>query len=136
MEGTTGVINMVPGVGSASSFIIGMGSTLLPLLMSTQEYLPALFKVSYITGFPSNKTPYNLQQIIGKKVACDILIQISNAILTQGMIGQSISLDGMSQSTHTVPFIYQKQIELYRKQIEEEVSQARMIWGGLRMSVA
>jgi hypothetical protein len=136
MEGNNGVLNIVPGVGSATSFIIGQGSTLLPLLFNTQEYLPGLYKISYISGFPNNKCPYNIQQVIGKKAAIDILTQVSNALLYQGTIGESISLDGVSESVQKLPFIYEKQIRLWKEQIEEEISELRSYWGGMRMAVA
>lgn len=137
MEGLTGSFSIIPGVGSANSFIIGQGSTLLPLLFNTQEYLPYLFKISYIAGFPNNKVPAQILQVIGKKVAIDILTQISNAILAQGLVGESISIDGVSESVTRIPFIYEKQIGFYRKQIDEEISQLRMVYGGgIRMVVA
>lgn len=135
-EGLTGVIQVVPGVGSASSFIIGQGSTLLPLLFNSNEYLPDLFKVSYLAGFPNGKTPDNIIQVIGKKASIDIMTQLSNAILVNGLTHQSISIDGVSQSTSKIPFIFEKQIMLYRKQIEEEVSQLRSFYCSPRMTVA
>jgi hypothetical protein len=136
MEGINGVIQLVPGVGSANSFIIGVGNNLLPLIFRTADFLPDLFKISYYSGFPNNKCPQNLLQIIGKKAAIDIMTLVSNAILGQGALTQSLSIDGMSQSIGKLPFIYEKQIALYRKQIEEEVSSARAFWNGIHMSVA
>lgn len=135
-EGLSGTLQLVPGVGSASSFIIGMGSTLLPLIMTTADYLPDLFKISYIAGFPAGKTPSNIIQVIGKKAAVDIMTQVSNALLVNGLTHQSISLDGMSQSSSKIPFIFEKQIQMYRKQIEEEVSELRSFYNGIKMVVA
>lgn len=135
-EGLTGCIQIVPGVGSASSFIIGQGSTLLPLLFNTQEYLPDLFKVSYHAGFPNGKTPDNIIQLIGKKAAVDIMTQISNLLLVNGLTHQSISIDGVSQSTSKIPFIFEKQIQLYRNQIKDEVSSLRSFYCSPRMVVA
>lgn len=135
-EGITGEIQLVPGTGSANAFVIGMGNTLLPLIFRTSDYLPDLFKISYISGFPNNKVPSNILQVIGKKVAIDLLLQVSNALLAQGTVGQSLSIDGMSQSTQKLPFIYMGQIQMLQKQIDAEVSTLRSYYNGLRMSVA
>lgn len=135
-EGITGEIQLVPGVGSANAFVIGMGNTLLPMIFKTSDYLPDLFKISYISGFPNNKVPGNILQVIGKKVAIDILLQVSNALLAQGTVGQSLSIDGMSQSTQKLPFIYMGQISMLQKQIDAEISTLRSFYSGLRMTVA
>jgi hypothetical protein len=136
MEGIQNTVRLVPGVGSASSFIIGMGNNLLPLIFKTCGYVPDLFKISYYSGFPNNKVPAQITQIIGKKVAIDILVLASNAILAQGVISQSLSIDGMSQSATKIPFMYREIVALYRKQIEEEISSLRCFYNGIHMTVA
>lgn len=135
-EGLTGEIQLVPGVGSANAFIIGMGNTLLPMIFKTSDYLPDLFKISYISGFPNNKVPTNILQVIGKKTVIDILIQVSYALLGQGVVGQGLSIDGMSQNVQKLPFIYLGQIQMLQKQIDAEVSTLRSFYSGLRMTVA
>jgi hypothetical protein len=135
MEGLNGITQLVPGVGSANAFIIGAGNSLLPMIFKTCDFLPDLFKISYYSGFPNNKTPSNLLQIIGKKVQIDVLTQISTMLLGYGVINQSIAIDGASQNVGKIPFIYEKQIQLLRKQIAEEVSTARSFYNGLRMCV-
>jgi hypothetical protein len=136
MEGLNGVTQLVPGVGSAQSYIIGMGNNMLPMIFKTADYLPDLFKISYYSGFPNNKTPQNITQVIGKKVQIDVLTQISNMLLGYGVVNQSIAIDGASQNISKIPFIYEKQIALLRKQIAEEVSTLRSFYSGIRMVVA
>ncbi len=136
MEGLTGVVNLIPGVGSMSNFIIGYGNSILPLVMSTADYLPSLFKFTYSSGFPANKCPEGIISVICKKAVIDILIQVSNSYLQNGAIEQQIGLDSQFERVTTIPFIYEKQIELYRKQLSEEVSQLRSKFGGIKMVVA
>ncbi len=135
-EGLTGEIQLVPGVGSANAFVIGMGNSLLPMIFRCADFLPDLFKISYISGFPNNKVPSNILQVIGKKVAIDVLLQVSNSLLGQGIISQSLSIDGMSQSIGKIPFIYMGQIQMLQKQIDAEISTLRSYYNGLRMTVA
>ena len=136
MEGLNGVIQMVPGVGSAAAYVIGMGNSLLPMIFKTADFIPDLFKISYWSGFPNNKVPSEILSVIGKKAAIDVLTQVSNALLGAGVLSQSLSIDSMSQSVTKLAFIYEKQIQLYRQQIKEEVSTLRSFYGGLRMTVA
>jgi C1A family cysteine protease len=113
-----------------------MGNNMLPMIFKTADYLPDLFKISYYSGFPNNKTPQNITQVIGKKVQIDVLTQISNMLLGYGVVNQSIAIDGASQNISKIPFIYEKQIALLRKQIAEEVSTLRSFYSGIRMVVA
>ncbi len=135
-EGISGAIQLVPGVGSANSFIIGMGNSLIPNLIAATDYLPDLFKISYAAGFEANKVPAMITSIIGKKAAVDIMMQVGNSLLGLGMVQATISIDGMSQSVSKNPFIFEKQIQMLRSQIEQEVSEARSYYNGLRMVVA
>jgi hypothetical protein len=136
MEGLNGVIQLVPGVGSANAFIIGAGNSLLPMIFKTCDFLPDLFKISYFSGFPNNKVPANITQVIGKKVQVDVMTQISAMLLGYGVVNQSIAIDGASQNISKIPFIYEKQIRLLEQQIAREVSTLRSYYNGLRMVVA
>jgi hypothetical protein len=118
------------------NFIIGFGNSILPLVFSTADYLPDLFKVSYKAGFPANKTPEAFLNVIAKKAVIDILIQISNSYLTNGAIEQQLGVDGMFERVTTIPFIYEKQIQFYQKQYDAEISELRSRYCGLRMVTA
>jgi len=134
-EGINGLIQLVPGVGSANSMIIGQGNNMLPLIFRSVDFLPDLFKVSYMSGFQNNKVPNNITQIIGKKVQVDVLAQISAMLLGYGVVNQSIAIDGMSQNVGKIAFTYEKQIQMLEKQIAREISTARAYYNGLRMTV-
>jgi hypothetical protein len=134
--GQSNVVNIIPGVGSMGSFVIGYGNSILPLVFSTADFLPDLFKISYKAGFPANKVPEAFTSVIGKKAVIDILIQVSNSYLQAGAIEQQIGVDGNFERVTTIPFIYEKQIELYRKQYAEEISQLRSMYQGIKMVVA
>ncbi len=134
--GESGVVNIIPGVNSMGNFIIGYGNSILPLVFSTADFLPYLFKISYKAGFPANKVPEAFIRVISIKAVIDILIQVSNSFLPTGAIEQQIGLDSTFERTTTIPFIFEKQIELYRKQYSEEISQLRSRFNGLKMVVA
>jgi hypothetical protein len=134
--GESSVVNIIPGVNSMGNFIIGFGNSILPLVFSTADYLPDLFKVSYKAGFPANKVPEAFLSVIAKKAVIDILIQISNSYLVNGAIEQQLGIDGNFERVTTIPFLYEKQIELYRKQYAEEISELRSRYQGIKMVVA
>jgi hypothetical protein len=134
--GESNVVNIIPGTNSMGNFIIGYGNSILPLVFSTADFLPDLFKISYKAGFPANKVPEQFTSVIGKKAVIDILIQISNSFLVNGAIEQQIGVDGHFERVTTIPFLYEKQIELYRKQYAEEISQLRSRYAGIKMVVA
>ena len=134
--GDTQVVNIIPGTHSMGNFIIGYGTSILPLVFATADYLPDLFKVSYTAGFPANKCPEALVSVICKKAVIDILLLVSNSYLPNGAIEQQIGVDGVFERVTTIPFLYEKQIELYRKQYAEEISQLRSYWSGIKMEVA
>lgn len=136
MEGRNGLLQLVPGVGSANFFTIGMGNNMLPLIFKTCDFLPDLFKISYYSGFQNNKVPANILQIIGKKVQVDVLTQIGSMLMGYGVVNQSIAIDGMSQNVGKNSFTYEKQIQLLEKQIAREVSTLRAYYNGIHMTVA
>ena len=119
-----------------ANFIIGYGNSILPLVFSTADFLPDLFKISYKAGFPANKVPEAFTRVIGSKAAIDVLLQVSNAFLVAGAIEQQIGIDGSFERTTTIPFLFEKQIELYRKQYAEEISELRSRYAGIKMVVA
>ncbi|VVB53221.1 Uncharacterised protein [uncultured archaeon] len=136
MEGRNGLLQLVPGVGSANFFTIGMGNNMLPMIFKTCDFLPDLFKISYYSGFQNNKVPANILQIIGKKVQIDVLTQVSAMLLGVGVLNQSIAIDGMSQNVGKAAFAYEKQIQLLERQIAKEVGTLRSYYNGVRMTVA
>lgn len=134
--GESGVVNIIPGVGAMGNYIIGFGNSILPLVFSTADFLPDLFKISYSAGFPANKCPGAIKRVISIKAVIDILIQVSNSFLPTGAIEQQLGVDGNFERVTTIPFLYEKQIELYRKQYSEEVSNLRSRYNGIKMVVA
>jgi hypothetical protein len=136
VEGLTNVLNIIPGVGSVGSYIIGWGNSILPLTFTSASYLPDLFKISYTAGFPPNKVPEIFLQIIGMQAAIQVMTQVSNSFIINGAIEQQISIDSVTERVTTIPFLFEKQIELYRKQIKENVSTLRSYYRGLNMVVA
>ncbi len=133
-EGLTGTLSLVPGVGSAVNFVIGNGGNMLPIIFRGSSYLPDLFKITYTSGFEANKTPDNIKRVIGKKAAVDVLTQVSMMLLGQGVVNQSLSIDGASQSSGKIPFIYQHQIKQFREQIKDEIGTLRSKYNNLRFA--
>jgi hypothetical protein len=65
--------------------------------------VPNYWRLKYITGFPEDKTPMDIQQALGMIAVIPILGIISDAYagrrgLGYGVSSKSISLDGLSQS--------------------------------------
>jgi len=93
-------INLIPNQGGDAS---GIGVTYrggLPYWgLTSYNYIPQYWEVSYLTGF--NKVPYDLMSFISKYAAINVFFIASDLILGAGIGNYSLGIDGLSQSLST-----------------------------------
>ncbi len=93
-----GQIQLTPTAGALGSFNIG-GASMLPKVFGIAQRYPQLYEIIYKAGFEQDKIPRIVNQWIGLTAANYMLPVAGNIILGNGTTSESISFDGMSQST-------------------------------------
>jgi hypothetical protein len=98
-------IHIIPtgSISGSSGSVILSGITAYYGMTSYND-IPNYFTVQYVTGFPVDKIPLDVLDLIGKYAAIRILQQIGDLTLGSGISSVSLGIDGLSQSissTHT-----------------------------------
>ncbi len=102
LETTHSSLNLVPVGGTISQIITGQGGY-YPLVWFS-PYLPQLWEVDYVSGFPPDKIPRIIVEAIAKLAAVSILTILSNLVTPLGVGSQSLGVDGLSQSrSYSIP---------------------------------
>lgn len=83
--------------------------------------IPFYWSKEYVTGF--NVPPAELIDYVAKLVAIRVLWQLNNALLPfPGVGSQSISIDGLSQSTSFIQGLFAVQINGYLQELKDKKS--------------
>ena len=133
----SGILNLIPTAGTMAKFIIGRSGAYLPLVFSgAWDSMPQLFRVDYQAGM--NPIPANINEVIGKKAAIEILAIISDILYPPGTTSISLGIDGVSQNIALTrsQLLFQARINEYKENIKTEMVQLRQRWAGIRFSVA
>lgn len=95
-------VSIVPSgtaVGASTSVIL-MGVT-AQLGIRSLNIVPNYWTVSYLSGWAPDKLPMDVVDVIGKLAAIQMLAIMGDLVLPPGLSGQSLSIDGLSQSIQT-----------------------------------
>jgi hypothetical protein len=93
-------ISIVPNAeGILSNVIITSNAGMYFFRFTGFDKLPDYWNIEYLTGLEGNTDL--LKNAVAKLAAIDILNMASNNIIGAGLIGQTLSLDGLSQSIQT-----------------------------------
>ena len=107
-----GVVHLVPTNNTFPNVIIGI--TPFYSFFGNRSYFPQLWEVDYVSGFEEDKIPRMIVDAIAKLAALDLLAVLSNFVHPIGVSGQSLSIDGLSQSrSFNIP-AFKAQIDRYR----------------------
>jgi len=95
-------ISLVPSGASvgANTTVVLMG-VMAQLGIRSLNMVPNYWTVQYLTGWTPDKLPIEIVDIIGKLAAIQILAILGDLVLSPGLSGQSLSIDGLSQSLNT-----------------------------------
>jgi hypothetical protein len=95
----TGIIRLVPRSGTDVqadiNFIRSVGYQGIPI--SGLKHWPGMWRISYTAGFPHDKVPDSINDLIGTIAALKLLSQMGPAIFP--MSSYSVGIDSMSQSS-------------------------------------
>lgn len=135
-----GMINVVPGAGTAGTILLGAAGGFLPLFYSGNNFIPHVFHVDYRAGFESGKVPPILYEVIGKIASLGPLNIAGDLIAGAGIAAQSLSVDGLSQSISTTASAtnagYGARIIQYQKDVKAQIPVLRSYFHGITMTVA
>lgn len=113
----SGQIHLVPTSGSLAQVMLGGGNGYLPFIFAGLSYLPQLWEVDYVSGFPVDELPRDVAGVICKLAAVDILVLMSDLVGPLGIASSSLGLDGMSQSIARQLPAFKARIDQYRAEL-------------------
>lgn len=149
----SGQIQMVPGVGSAGSILLGAGGAWLPFIYGANRFIPDAFRVTYTAGFGRRTSPTAvgpadpdvdtvppiIVELVGKIASFGPLNIAGDLLGGAGIASQSIGLDGLSQSFSTTSSAtnagFGARILAYGKEIRDQVPTLMRYYKGLRFCV-
>lgn len=149
----SGQVQMVPGVGSAGSILLGAGGAWLPFIYGANRFIPDAFRVSYTAGFgrrtistavgpadPDLDTvPDDIAEVVGMMASFGPLNIAGDLLGGAGIASQSIGIDGLSQSFSTTSSAtnsgYGSRILQYQKKLKEDIPVLRKTYKGLSLVV-
>jgi len=133
-------INIVPSgsATSASTNVVLMG-VMAQLGIRSLNLVPNYWSASYLTGWTPDKLPIELVDVVGKLASIQVLAVLGDLVLTPGLSGQSLSIDGLSQSLNT-PISGQNsafggRIKQYTQDIITTLQRLKMNYTGINFAV-
>ncbi len=123
--------------GNAEIILTGITSQ---IGMQRFQYIPDYWRVQYITGWDVDQMPMDLINLLGKLAALSPLGIAGDLILgIAGVSGQSLSIDGLSQSINTTASAtssgYSARILEYLKEIKETVGRLKLVYDEVKFAV-
>jgi len=123
------LVRLVPNMGSINSLIITADGSLMQTFYGCSHY-PEMWRVSYRAGFET--IPYELYDYVYKKAALNVIQIWYNINYLSGGSSESISIDGLSQSS-TKPAI--QLYNQYNSELKDLLATLRSKYDGLKLSV-
>lgn len=100
-EKESGVIQLVPGAGSAGSILLGAAGAWLPFIYGANRYIPDAWRIDYTAGFTDGVVPDVFKDAVAKVASFGPLNIAGDLLGGAGIASQAISIDGLSQSFNT-----------------------------------
>ena len=136
----SGQLQLVPGIGSAGSILLGAAGAYIAMIHRNNRFVPDVFRVDYTAGFEAGKVPADIIDLIGKKASFGPLNIAGDLLGGAGIASQSVSVDGLSQSFNTTSSAtnagYGARLVQYSKEIKELLPMLEKYYKGIRMVVA
>lgn len=123
--------------GNAEVILTGITSQ---VGMQRFSYIPDYWRVQYITGFDLDNMPMDLIGMLGKMASFGPLNIAGDLVLgIAGVAGQSLSIDGLSQSISTTASAtsagYSARILEYIKEIKETSARLKLVYDEVKFAV-
>lgn len=133
-----GVVQLMPGPGTAGALVQGVSGAWMPLLYSSARMIPDAFRVKYTAGFDT--VPPIIKDLIGKIASFGPLNIAGDLLGGAGIASQSIGIDGLNTTFNTTSSStsagYGARLIQYQKEIKEVVPTLQRYYKGVRMRVA
>ena len=152
-----GQLHLIPTSGSLSQILIGQGGDYLTFVWKGWDWMPNLWIIDYMAGFPPSgytyvspqaasytgvldKLPDDIVGTIGK-MACFYPLNIAGDLVGGiAIASKSIGIDGLSQSINTTSSPenagYSARLRQYERELKLEIPRLVAFYKGLRMIVA
>jgi hypothetical protein len=96
-------INLVPsGAATGAATNVVLIGVFAQLGIRSLAMVPNYWNCQYLTGWAPDKLPQEIMDLVGKLASISILSIYGDLVLAPGLSGQSLSIDGLSQSLNTV----------------------------------
>jgi len=139
-EGTSGVIQVVPGQGGIADVLLIPGA-LMPMWDGATGRVPGIWTMVYKAGFAPGSIPKDIVHAVGMMASIGVLNIAGDLIAGAGIANVSVSVPGLSQNIGTTSSAtnsgYGARIIEYQKELKEMLPNLRRYYGkGTRMVVA
>lgn len=139
LEKDSGQLQICPGQGNIAQLMLGMSGNWLPYFMGAARFIPQAFRVKYTAGFEPGKVPATIRELAGKLASYGPLNIAGDLVAGAGLAGQSLSIDGLSQSITTTNSStnagFGARLILYRKEVKDVLPVVRQYYKGNKMVV-
>jgi len=149
----SGHLQLVPGVGTAGSILLGASGAWIPLIYGSNRFIPDVFRVTYKAGFAKPPTgspvrshkrydtmPPKLVEVVAKIASLGPFNIAGDLLGGAGIASQSLGLDGLSMSFNTTSSAtnagYGARIIQYQKDLKTELPTLRRYYKGLSLRIA
>jgi hypothetical protein len=139
-QGQTRRINIVPsGSATGAATNVVLLGVMAQLGIRSLNLVPNYWTVNYLTGWTPDALPQPIVDIIGKLAAIQILAIAGDLVLSPGLSGQSLSIDGLSQSLNTAisgqNSAFGGRIKQYTQDIKDTLQQLERSYKGINFVV-
>lgn len=138
-EHDSGVIQILPGSGTAGTILLGASGAWIPIVYGANRYIPGTWSISYTAGFAPGSLPYVFKDLVGKVASFGPLNIAGDLLGGAGIASQAISIDGLSQSFNTTSSAtnagYGARLVQYNREIKEQIPTLRNSYKGINMVV-
>lgn len=133
---TTGSLHVYPTFGSMGSFLHQFQAMNFSIGTFRSEFIPQYYQMSYCAGF--DPIPKYINSIIGKLSTIYLFNILGDILLGAGIASYSLSVDGLSQSISTTQSAmyaaYSARIEMYKKELEQELTLLKARFGSVQLA--
>ena len=101
--------------------------------------IPDYWDFQYTTGFDLDDLPYDLMNVVGKIATFGPLGIAGDLILGAGIAGQSLSVDGLSQSISSTASAtssgYNARLLQYERELKATIPRIKLIYDEIKLAV-
>lgn len=137
VEPEAGQVQLMPGLGSVGTVLLGATGSILPLFYASSKFIPGALRIDYTAGYA--KTPPYLVDLVGKIASYGPLNIAGDLLVGAGIASVSLGIDGLSQSINTTSSAtnsgYGARLVQYQKEVKDWIPQIEKRLKGMRMRV-